>query len=287
MEILRFSLSGSTACFHKPEVNTYFYFTYGNIHKIALLGMFGAILGYDGHNQMKGYGKERRQGKLSEGFPDFYEKLKDLHISVLPVYPHGLIPKKIQNFNNSVGYASKEQGGNWIIKEQWLENPSWEIAVLIDSPEAEKLKSAICENRCVYYPYLGKNDHMADIKNVRLEEANDVEFSQGQLNCFVPIESVKVLDLDLDDIEELLEEQWENLEKNNPELLEDLDEKVWIKKKKEDIGSFKYREALPYSLDSWTNLYQLKTFLYTNYYLEMTDKQPVYQLSDGKNIVFY
>ena len=41
MEILRFSLSGKTAFFKKPEVNTYFYFTYGNIHKVALLGIFG------------------------------------------------------------------------------------------------------------------------------------------------------------------------------------------------------------------------------------------------------
>ena len=46
MEILRFRLSGKNAFFKKPEVNTYCYFTYGNIHKVALLGMFGAILGY-------------------------------------------------------------------------------------------------------------------------------------------------------------------------------------------------------------------------------------------------
>ena len=41
MEVLRFSLSGKTAFFKKPEVNTYYYFTYGNIHKVALLGIFG------------------------------------------------------------------------------------------------------------------------------------------------------------------------------------------------------------------------------------------------------
>ena len=46
MEILRFNLSGKNAFFKKPEVNTFCYFTYGNIHKVALLGMFGAILGY-------------------------------------------------------------------------------------------------------------------------------------------------------------------------------------------------------------------------------------------------
>ena len=287
MEILRFSLSGSTACFRKPEVNTYVYFTYGNIHKIALLGMFGAILGYDGHNQMKGYGKERRQGKLSEGFPDFYERLKDLHISILPVYPHGLIPKKAQSFNNSVGYASREQGGNLIVKEQWLENPSWEIAVLIDSPEAETLKSAICESRCVYYPYLGKNDHMADIKDVRLEEVNEVEFSQGQLDCLAPEEGIRTVTVDLDDLEDLLEEQWEEFQETNPKLLEDLDHDEWLNDHMKNIGNFRYKEELPYLIDPYTNNYHLRTFLYTNYYVEMMDKQPVYQLSDGKKIVFY
>ena len=50
MEAVRFTLSGRTAFFKKPEVNAYYYFTYSQIHKIALMGMFGAILGYDGRN---------------------------------------------------------------------------------------------------------------------------------------------------------------------------------------------------------------------------------------------
>ena len=46
MKALKFTLSGKTAFFKRPEVNTYYYFTFGNIHKVALLGIFGAILGY-------------------------------------------------------------------------------------------------------------------------------------------------------------------------------------------------------------------------------------------------
>lgn len=57
----------------------------------------------------------------------------------MPKNERGYIPKKVQIFNNSVGYASAEQGGNLIIKEQWLENPVWDIYVLIDCEEAEKL----------------------------------------------------------------------------------------------------------------------------------------------------
>lgn len=62
---LKFTLSGKTAFFKRPEVNTYYYFTFGNIHKVALLGMFGAILGYQGYNNTK-------------ELPEFYRKLKDV-----------------------------------------------------------------------------------------------------------------------------------------------------------------------------------------------------------------
>ena len=62
MEILRFTLSGRHAFFKKPEVNSYCYFTYGNIHKVALLGIFGAILGYGGYTQMQSL--ERRKNGL-------------------------------------------------------------------------------------------------------------------------------------------------------------------------------------------------------------------------------
>ena len=53
MDVLKFKLSGKSAFFKKQDVNSYVYFTYGNIHKVALLGMFGAILGYEGYNQFR------------------------------------------------------------------------------------------------------------------------------------------------------------------------------------------------------------------------------------------
>jgi len=52
MKILKFTLSGKSAFFKKPDVNSNLYFTYGNVHKIALTGIFGAILGYGGYNSM-------------------------------------------------------------------------------------------------------------------------------------------------------------------------------------------------------------------------------------------
>lgn len=259
MEILRFTLSGKYAFFKKPEVNSYYYFTYGNIHKVALLGIFGAILGYGGYTQMQGFSKERRQAKLYESYPEFYERLKKLHVSVLPTKNcrRGIIPKKIQTFNNSVGYASREMGGNLVVKEQWLENPCWEICLLLDSEEAEKVKDAICQNKCIYYPYLGKNDHPADIKHVRVARTEKIDFEMGRLDCFVPKGDVLIADLDDEEQEEM-----------------------------DAYSEFKYEEALPYGIDGWTNQYILKTFMYTDAFVK-AEHMPVYQLENGKKIVFY
>lgn len=257
MEILRFNLSGKNAFFKKPEVNTFCYFTYGNIHKVALLGMFGAILGYGGYTQMKGFEREKKQPKLTEALPEFYERLKDLQISILPKDKKGYIAKKFQTFNNSVGYASKEQGGNLIVKEQWLENPEWEICLLVNSEEAEKLKDAICKRTCIYYPYLGKNDHPADIDNIIVEAARTCKFEVGRINCLAPEEIVSIADLDYDDKEDL-----------------DL------------FGTFQYREALPFALNEFTNLYRLQTFLYTDEAVNVKERE-VYELNDKRKIVFY
>lgn len=73
MKALKFTLSGNTAFFKVSSVNSNCYFTYGNIHKPALLGIFGAILGYSGYmNQTSTY-------------PEYYDKLKDLQISIIPL----------------------------------------------------------------------------------------------------------------------------------------------------------------------------------------------------------
>jgi len=265
MEILRFTLSGKNAFYKKPEVNSYVYFTYGHIHKIALLGMFGSILGYGGYTQMQGYERDRKKQKLQaqESWPDFYARLKHLKISVLPgeKYPRGIIPKKIQVFNNSVGYACGEKGGNLVVKEQWLENPQWEICVLIDCDEAVRLAEALCHRKCVYYPYLGKNDHFATIENARTEEAVKTAFARGKIDCLAPEEAVTEADMDdFDDFDDL-----------------------------EETGhftGFRYAEALPCEISGWTNHYILKKFIYTDAIVE-ADGQDVYMLQDKKQILFY
>ena len=213
MKALKFILSGETAFFKVPMVNSVCYFTYGNIHKPALLGMFGAILGY------KGYGYE------ITNFPEYYEKLKDVKISIVPNSENGYFNKKFQQFNNSVGYASQEQGGNLIVKEQWLEDPSWTIYIMLNNDESQKLADMIIHSQCVYIPYLGKNDHLATIEKAEYVEVKNVDAENLTIQSLSLSEA---LDFDQDEMD------------------------------------FKYEEYLPLTLNLETNHHELKKFILTN-----------------------
>jgi len=251
MDILKFTLKGKTAFFKKPDVNTYLYFTYGNIHKCALLGIFGALLGYGGYNEAKLKAEINKNKSVS--FPEYYEKLKNIKISIVPLNKNGFISKKIQSFNNSVGYASKEVGGNLIVKEQWLENPAWDVYLMLDNDESQKIADSILNNVTVFNPYLGKNDHPADIIDGQIiKEVKSID------------EVSKISSLVLkDDISILFDEEEED----------------------EEEDYFKYEEYLPVKLNENTSLYELKKFVCTNMKINAQDIE-VYNI-DEKNIVFY
>lgn len=244
MNSLKFTLKGSTAFFKKPDVNAYAYFSYGNIPKIALLGMLGAILGLGGYNQQK----------EDQVFPEFHEKLKDLKVSIVPNVKKAYFSKKIQVFNNSVGYASGEQGGNLIVREQWLENVNWTIYILedesIDQDLYNKLKDYLLNSKTYFIPYLGKNDHPADIKDV----------------SYIEVESVEETDI----INSLFSYKDVILGK------ETTDGKL----------EFLYKEYLPVSLNKEINFYELEEIAFTNLKIEeIENKDRVYKYQ-GKSLYF-
>ena len=242
MDILKFTLSGKQAMFKKPDVNSVHYYTYGQIHKPALVGLFGAVLGYAGYNQMD----------KTDRYPEYYQKLKDLQVSISPNADKGYFAKKMICFNNSVGYASREQGGNLIVKEQWIENPSWDIFILLDCDEAKKLAEYMIERKCIYIPYLGKNDHLADITQVRTVDGGISE-NAGSLDCLFP-KSRAQIDSDAN--------LFGGVE--NP---------------------YKYEEALPIGLDAETNQYVLEKFIYTN--MILCGIEETVWTADGKHLIFY
>ncbi|WP_300347683.1 type I-B CRISPR-associated protein Cas5b [Clostridium sp.] len=259
MKALKFTLEGKTGFFKRPDVNSNMYFTYGHIHKVALLGIFGAILGYGGYNQRNSKYKGEKSKKIETKFPEFYEKLKDLKISIVPNNKNGVIRKRLNVFNNTVGYASQEQGGTLIIKEQWLENPSWDIYLLLDGEEANKISKAILNRNYVYLPYLGKNDHMVDLLNYEIcncEECIEV----NRIDSFFIKDSYRLSKKEKDDIFNMFNE------------FEDENYK--------EETYYKYEEFLPITLNDETTMYECKGLIYTNSYLEKEKESLIYKVKD-------
>lgn len=176
MRVLRFELKGETAFFKKPDVNVHAYFTYSHIHKIALFGMLGAILGLGGYMQQYDdnypLALNRKKSETLRVFPEFYEVFQQARVSILPHGDRGYFAKKIQIFNNTVGYASHEDGNVLNVREQWLEKPHWTIYLADDeglqTSVFDKLAEYLLHSKSVYMPYLGKNDHPAAISSPAL-----------------------------------------------------------------------------------------------------------------------
>jgi CRISPR-associated protein Cas5h len=251
MKAISFKLSGKTACFRKPDVNVYTYFTYNNVHKPALFGILGAIIGLGGYTQLFEKNRDLKKDSLgyNDGYPEFYEKLKELKVSITPLAPNGYFSKKIQTFNNSVGYASQETGGNLVVREQWLENPAWQIMILDDgSDEYRKINEYLLSSKSVFIPYLGKNDHFA-----KIDEVNPITLSEAQ-GKFIDSLFIK-------NFEQL--GGWAREEDNNP---------------------YFFQEISPCSLQKDYHFYEYKSLVFTNYEIENFPEDTYHY--DGKNYTF-
>ena len=256
MEALKFTLSGDSAFFKDNVINTV-YLTYGNIHRVALLGIFGAILGYGGYSKQNDMLKKKNKKKPD--YPEFYEKLKDIKISIVSNGKNGYFNKKLQTFNNSVGYASKEEGGNLIVKQFWLENPSWGIYILLDCDEAKKIADYMQNRKAIYLPYLGSNDHLANIMDVEIIDIEEKMSSED--------ETIEILSMIKDsDISEKKKNVF-SIDKNSI---------------RDDI--YKYSEYLPVTLSKELNQYEKEKMTITN--MSIILKKSYYKVED-KNIVFY
>lgn len=247
---LTFRLSGNTAMFKKRDVNSSIYLTYNHIHKVALLGLIGSIIGLDGYEQQF---QHNRSSKDKMIFPEFYEKLQDLKVSIVPLSSKGYFSKKLQVFNNSVGYASGEEGGNLIVREYWLENPKWQIYLYNqDSDIMNKLREYILGGKSVYTPYLGKNDHLADITDVK-----EVKFSTpNKINKIDSLVSMNKINF-------------------SNGLMRNLEKK------------FMFRESLPTGLVPYDNIYTFDTFVYTNQNVkDILEEECIYSC-EGNNLYMF
>ena len=144
----------------KPDTNEPVYLTFNMLHKPALLGILGAIIGEGGFKE---------KGIL----PDYYLKLNDLKVGIEPLnHENGNFQKTIVTYNNTTGMASKEQGGNLMVTEQMLVAPAYRCYFLFDLENATHRK--VDENLSKYYaeylPYLGKNEFSVWWKDYKVHD---------------------------------------------------------------------------------------------------------------------
>lgn len=148
--LISFDLHAEMGMFKKPDINNT-YLTFNMLHKPALLGLLGAIVGLNGY-------------KTNGEFPEYYQKLKYLYVGICPLNDDkGMFSKRMINYNNGTGMASKEEGGNLIITEQILIAPSYRCYLLLDKDNEieQKLYDYILNYKAEFLPYFGKNEFSA------------------------------------------------------------------------------------------------------------------------------
>jgi len=170
-KLVSFIIKAEKGFFKKPDINEGIYLTYNMLHKPALLGILGAIIGLEGY-------------KKNEELPEYYKKLKDIPVGIAPVGAEkGNFQKTVVEYTNTTGFANqgkkikgaKESGATLIINEQTLIKPAYKIYLLLDLEDEnqKKLYNNIKEQKAEYLPYLGKNDYSLWWKKEEVEEYDE------------------------------------------------------------------------------------------------------------------
>lgn len=155
-KLISFDISSYMGMLKKPDINKDMYLTYNMIHKPFVIGLLGALIGLDGF---------KRNGE----FPEYYKELElkaskedKIKIGICPLNEddRGVFQKTILTYNNSVGYASQELGGNLIVTEQTIVQPRYRIFLLLNSVNKyhTQLYETVINGESTYIPYLGKNE---------------------------------------------------------------------------------------------------------------------------------
>jgi len=235
MKLISFDLQADFAFFRMPETNNTINLSYNIIHKPAVLGILGAVVGLSGYQE---------KGKL----PEYYEELKDLKIGVEPLmHDKGNYTKTNIKYTNTVGYANK--GTNFLTEELTLVSPVYRIYLLLDRDNELHLAlyDYLKKGESVYIPYLGKNEFSAWWNPSTFTEYS---FLNKKINKG---ESVKIKSVFQKDI--VLKG---NTEAPFPDLLDIDFEEV----------NFVYFERLPKDFDLELMQYDITEFAFSNYLIK-------------------
>ena len=171
-KLISIDLKAPMGFLKKPDINEgggkQLYLTFNILHKPALLGILGAILGLDGYGE---------PGQL----PDYYQKLENLPVGIEPLNTNkGNISKTIVQYNNTTGFASHEQGGNLVVAEQILLRPTFRCFLLLSTNNElhVNLDTKLKHSEAEYIPYLGKNEFHLWWENYKVYQYEPFSFDR-------------------------------------------------------------------------------------------------------------
>lgn len=250
-KLISIDLEANFGFLRKPDINDGISLSYNMLHKPALLGILGAILGLEGYTQ-------------TGVVPEYYERLKDLPVGISPLrHEAGNFNKTVIKYSNTIGYANK--GATFLTEEATLIAPAYRCYLLLDMEQDLHLQlyHHLKTGQATYIPYLGKNEFLAwwdQEQGFREYEFEQKAPSAGSFR----IDSIFVKSLDaLADIKDDADDF--GFDFMSSDLGED---------------TFMYFERLPIGFDMELKQYELAKFVLTSFKLRAPSNiQNLYYLS--------
>ncbi|GAB4133858.1 MAG: hypothetical protein Fur0027_22290 [Raineya sp.] len=251
-KLISIDLQADFGFFRKPDANSTINLSYNMLHKPAMLGIFGAIIGLEGYKEL---GKE----------PEYLTKLKELKVGIEPInHEKGNFQKTVIKYSNTVGYAN--EGTNYLTEEATLIKPSYKVYVLLNitNNEHEKLYEYLKEGKAEFLPYFGKNEFYAWWEN----------FQEYEFEACPQIQESFC-------IRTLLQKQNQTLKQQKEEAIFD------FMNFDTEEASYMYFERLPKGFDEKLKQYELGDFAYTTFKLKPnTQLESIYKIKN-KNYYVY
>jgi len=237
----------------KPDTNEPVCLTFNMVHKPALLGILGAIIGEKGFE---------KNGEL----PDYYKVFENLKLGITPLkHENGNYQKTIIRFNNTTGFANEGEpqkingknvipGEDVFFDEQTLIAPAFRCYLLTDNTNEkhQKLVQYLNQVYAEYLPYLGKNEF-----SLWWENYQEYSFSE-----FVPPNSFKINSL-------FIKEESLRDGKVQTYFL------PFFNMSGSNGNTFSYFENLPVGYNTDLLQYDYKSFAFTDYDLQEKFKIPI------------
>lgn len=255
MKLISFDIESNFGFFRKPESNNTLNVSYNMIHRPAILGILGAIIGLEGYKE---------KGK----FPEYYKRLNHLKIGITPLnHEQGNYLKTPIKYSNTVGYANK--GATFLTEELTLIAPKYRVYLLLNlnSDDEVLLYNSLKDKKSEFIPYFGKNEFTAWWDNFieyEFSEVNSESNLSGKLETlFVRNQIVK-----------------ESIVEDDTSILDLLDTDDF------DEVPFMYFERLPVDFDMDLIQYQMEEMVFTNYKIKNLQNLPdLYYLKNSNHYV--